>query len=52
MTKNALIGKAVEVCAKKNLAYLVYLYWTKTRLLNSSGDVDFKRLKSRVILCL
>ena len=37
VTNNALIGKAVEVCAKKNLAYLVYLYWTNDSL------AEFKR---------
>ena len=37
VTNNALIGKAVEVCAKKNLSYLVYLYWTNDSL------AEFKR---------
>ncbi|SRR6266478_2353890 len=36
-TNNALIAKAVEVCEKKKLPYLVYTNW------NNSSLVDFKR---------
>ena len=37
VTNNALIGKAVEVCEKKKLPWLVYLYWTNDSL------AEFKR---------
>jgi hypothetical protein len=37
MTNNLLIGRAVEVCAKKKLPYLVYLYWAE------DGLAEFKR---------
>jgi len=36
-TNNVLISKAVEVCAKRGLPYLVYLYWTNDSL------AEFKR---------
>ncbi len=36
-TNNALIAKSVEVCEKKHLAYLVYLYWSDDSL------AEFKR---------
>jgi hypothetical protein len=36
-TNNALIAKAVEVCARKNLSYLVYLHW------GSGSLAEFKR---------
>jgi hypothetical protein len=36
-TNNALMAKAVEVCARKKLPYLVYGYWSESSL------VDFKR---------
>src|SRR5712691_10673192 len=36
-TNNALIAKAVEVCERKKLAYLVYLYW------GSGSLAEFKR---------
>jgi hypothetical protein len=34
---NALIGKAVEICERENLQYLVYAYWSDSSL------ADFKR---------
>lgn len=36
-TNNALMAKAVEVCAKRHLPYLIYTTWRQTSL------VDFKR---------
>jgi hypothetical protein len=36
-TNNLLIAKAVEVCAKKHLPYLVYLFWS------DDGLAEFKR---------
>jgi hypothetical protein len=36
-TNNALMAKTVELCARKNLPYLVYGYWSDSSL------VDFKR---------
>jgi hypothetical protein len=45
VTNNALIGKAVEVCAKKNLAYLVYLYWTNDSLAEFKRRCGFQETK-------
>jgi hypothetical protein len=45
VTNNALIGKAVEVCAKKNLSYLVYLYWTNDSLAEFKRRCGFQETK-------
>jgi len=45
VTNNALIGKAVEVCAKRNLAYLVYLYWTNDSLAEFKRRCGFQETK-------
>ena len=36
-TNNALIAKAVEVCAQQGLGYLIYLFWSEDSL------AEFKR---------
>jgi hypothetical protein len=45
VTNNALIGKAVEVCAKKNLPYLVYLLWTSDSLAEFKRRCGFEEIK-------
>jgi hypothetical protein len=45
MTNNALIGKAVEVCAKKSLPYLVYLHWTHDSLAEFKRRCGFEETK-------
>jgi hypothetical protein len=45
VTNNALIGKAVEVCAKKNLPYLVYLHWTNDSLAEFKRRCGFEETK-------
>jgi hypothetical protein len=45
VTNNALIGKAVEVCAKKNLPYLVYLHWTSDSLAEFKRRCGFEEIK-------
>jgi hypothetical protein len=45
VTNNALIGKAVEVCAKKNLGWLVYLYWTNDSLAEFKRRCGFEEIK-------
>ena len=45
VTNNALIGKAVEVCAKRNLPYLVYLHWTNDSLAEFKRRCGFEETK-------
>jgi hypothetical protein len=45
VTNNMLIGKAVEICAKKNLPYLVYLYWTSDSLAEFKRRCGFQETK-------
>lgn len=45
VTNNALIGKAVEMCAKKNLPYLVYLHWTNDSLAEFKRRCGFEETK-------
>jgi hypothetical protein len=45
VTNNALIGKAVEVCAKKNLPYLVYFHWTNDSLAEFKRRCGFGEIK-------
>ena len=48
-TNNALIAKAVELCEKRKLPHLVYLFWIPW--LNSSVGADSKRREFPAILC-
>jgi hypothetical protein len=45
VTNNALIGKAVEVCEKKKLPWLVYLYWTNDSLAEFKRRCGFQQTK-------
>lgn len=45
VTNNALIGKAVEVCEKRNLPWLVYLYWTNDSLAEFKRRCGFEEVK-------
>jgi len=40
---NALIAKAVELCAQQGMAYLVYLYWTDDSLAEFKRRCGFER---------
>jgi hypothetical protein len=42
---NALIAKAVEICARKGLQYLVYLYWTNDSLAEFKRRCGFQETK-------
>jgi len=41
---NALLAKAVEICAQKNIPYLVYAHWPRGLWLTSSGNNAFERV--------
>jgi hypothetical protein len=45
-TNNALIAKAVEVCAKNGLEHLVYLFWSEDSLSEFKRRCGFERLKA------
>jgi hypothetical protein len=44
-TNNALIGKAIDVCARKNLPYLVYFHWTHDSLAEFKRRCGFEEIK-------
>lgn len=44
-TNNVLISKAVEVCQKRGLPYLVYLYWTNDSLAEFKRRCGFQEVK-------
>jgi hypothetical protein len=44
-TNNALIGKAVELCEKKNLPYLAYLHWNDDSLSEFKRRCGFERTR-------
>jgi hypothetical protein len=44
-TNNALIAKSVEVCEKKQLPYLVYLYWSDGSLSEFKRRCGFERMR-------
>ena len=44
-TNNVLIAKAVEVCAREELPYLVYLFWTDDSLSEFKRRCGFKEIK-------
>jgi len=44
-TNNALIAKAVELCEKKQLSSLIYLYWTNDSLAEFKRRVGFEQTK-------
>lgn len=44
-TNNALIAKTVEVCDRKQLPYLVYLYWSDDSLAEFKRRCGFERTK-------
>jgi hypothetical protein len=43
-TNNALIAKAVEVCEKRGLQYLIYLFWTDDSLAEFKRRCGFERV--------
>jgi len=45
MTNNVLIGKAVEICEKKKLPWLVYFYWTNDTLAEFKRRCGFEEVK-------
>lgn len=42
---NALLAKAVDICAQKQLAYLVYGFWTATSLVNFKRHSGFEEMR-------
>jgi hypothetical protein len=44
-TNNALVAKAVEVCAERGLGYLVYLFWTDDSLSEFKRRCGFERTR-------
>ncbi len=44
-TNNALVAKAVEVCANRGLEYLVYLFWSEDSLSEFKRRVGFERTR-------
>jgi len=46
VTNNMLMGKAVEVCAKNKLPYLVYYFWTDDSLAEFKRRCGFERRES------
>src|SRR2546425_3427497 len=44
-TNNALIAKSVELCEKKGMSYLVYLYWSDDSLAEFKRRCGFERRK-------
>jgi hypothetical protein len=42
-TNNALIAKAVDVCAQRGLGYLVYLFWSDDSLAEFKRRCGFER---------
>ena len=45
MTNNALIEKAVEICARKKIGWLVYFYWTNDSLAEFKRRCGFEETK-------
>ena len=45
MTNNALIEKAVEICARKKIGWLVYFYWTNDSLAEFKRRCGFEEVK-------
>lgn len=45
-TNNALVAKAVEVCAQRGLEYLVYLFWTEDSLSEFKRRCGFERTRA------
>jgi hypothetical protein len=46
VTNNVLIGKAIEVCEKKKLPWLVYYYWTNDSLAEFKRRCGFEETKA------
>jgi hypothetical protein len=44
-TNNALIGKSVEMCARKKLPYLVYAFWSDSTLTDFKRSCGFEEVK-------
>ena len=48
---NALIAKAVELCEKKHLPYLVYLFWGDNSLAEFKRRCGFEKMQNSAIFC-
>jgi hypothetical protein len=44
-TNNALIAKSVEICAKRKLSYLVYLFWSEDSLTEFKRRCGFEKTR-------